>query len=301
MRLGSRNKNNLNKGDILMIFILTIVGIIGLITVVIFINQRISAFATATEIQRVAWSGEPEEVLPEERMSNGFHIVSGNGIEANIAMSGDDKVGREIINVTWDDPEKRKIDFPALKEINPDICAWIKIEGTPINYPVLKAPAGEDEDYYLKRSYKKKSDAHGSVYIRTGDNGMLESFDTVLYGHNMKDGTMFADAHKFLDQDYAKTRTILYIYLPDGTVEKARLVACYETDNELLGEKYNDFRMQTDREKYLSSFENRTQDFEYTKRALERSEAKLVTFSTCCKDDDKRLLMQFAVSDVYDT
>ena len=296
MRLFGKNDGKINMKEYILSIILCLVMFAGIGVFVFMLYQRASAYLTISEVQHIAWNesespGEGED----EIISNGFRIVSGDGIEANKAIALDDSVGKEVITVEWEKPESRKIDFDALKAVNPDICGWIRITGTPINYPILKATEGQDEDYYLAKNYKGKADAHGSIYIRSGDDGSFTGFDTVLYGHNMKDGTMFADIHKFTDPEYSNTRSMVYIYKPDGTVIKGHLMACYETDSELLSHKFNDFQMESDRERYLSSFENTTEFFGKVRNSIERKRTRLITLSTCCSDDDRRMLLQFAV------
>jgi len=89
------------------------------------------------------------------------------------------------------DPVSRKIDFAALLEINPDIIAWIYIPGTDIDYPVFCAPEGMDEDHYLRRDIKGRYNSHGGIYVRRSEIAEDGSIK-IIYGHNMRDGTMFA-------------------------------------------------------------------------------------------------------------
>lgn len=58
------------------------------------------------------------------------------------------------------------VDFPKLKKENPDICAWIRIDGTAIDYPVLRSDTLREEDFYLNHDYKKKNASHGAVYMQ---------------------------------------------------------------------------------------------------------------------------------------
>lgn len=89
------------------------------------------------------------------------------------------------------DPADRKIDFAALLEVNSDIIAWLSIPGTDIDYPVLCAPEGMDEDYYLRRDINGKYNPHGCIYARKSEMNEDGSIK-IIYGHNMRDGTMFA-------------------------------------------------------------------------------------------------------------
>jgi len=99
--------------------------------------------------------------------------------------------------------------YGALKEQNTDFVGWISIDGTAIDYPVMQTP--EDAYYYLKRDFQKKRNFCG-VPFADGACG-LSSADSnvILYGHNMKDGTMFSALLKYEDPDFfAKHSTIRF-------------------------------------------------------------------------------------------
>lgn len=104
------------------------------------------------------------------------------------------------------DPADRKIDFAALLEVNSDIIAWLSIPGTDIDYPVLCAPEGMDEDYYLRRDINGKYNPHGCIYARKSEMNEDGSI-TMIYGHNMRDGTMFGS---LTDVDSGE----LFLYTP---------------------------------------------------------------------------------------
>ena len=93
--------------------------------------------------------------------------------------------------------EENKIDWNYLKSINEDIIGWIAIEGTEINYPILK---DNDNLYYLKHNYLKKYNSNGSIF--TLDINPFNNNETLLYGHNMSNGTMFSILAKYLNKDY---------------------------------------------------------------------------------------------------
>ncbi len=114
------------------------------------------------------------------------------------------------VNPTTDDTS---IDWKHLKSINSDIIAWIEIENTSINYPILK----DNNLYYLKHSYDKKYNKNGSIF--TTDTYPFESEETVLYGHNMKNGSMFSDLGKYLKKDFFYAHNIIKIYTPNGDYE----------------------------------------------------------------------------------
>ena len=91
-----------------------------------------------------------------------------------------------------DDPYNVEIDFEGLKQINPDIMAWIKIPGTNIDYPILQN-AEEDDDYYLNRTMEGQEGLPGSIYMEKYDTPDFTDPVSVIYGHTLHDGTMFSE------------------------------------------------------------------------------------------------------------
>lgn len=83
---------------------------------------------------------------------------------------------------------------------NEDYRGWITVNGTDISYPIVK---GEDNDYYLKRSFDRNYDLNGTVFMDYRNLGFGFSQHIILYGHNMKDGSMFGDLKKYKDEGFA--------------------------------------------------------------------------------------------------
>lgn len=86
-----------------------------------------------------------------------------------------------------------------LQNENEDIKAWIKINDTNVNYPVVQA---SDNNYYLYRNYKKENSNYGSIFIDSNSNIENPNSNIIMYGHNMKDGSMFKDLLKYADEEY---------------------------------------------------------------------------------------------------
>lgn len=140
--------------------------------------------------------------------------------EANI-----EKLKEEVF--VYNDPNKQientvnqqvQLDFDRLHQLNKDIKGWIEIEKLNINYPILQA---NDNEYYLKRDYNKQKNISGSIFLDYRNNE-FEDKNTVLYGHNMKNGSMFGNLKKIINQDV-----------------KGDLTVCIESKNEIL--KYKIF------------------------------------------------------------
>lgn len=110
--------------------------------------------------------------------------------------------------------KENNIDWDYLKSINEDIIGWIEIEDTEINYPILK---DNDSLYYLKHNYLKKYNSNGSIF--TLDINPFNDSETLLYGHNMKNGTMFSALGRYLNKDFLFSHQKIKIYTQNKNYE----------------------------------------------------------------------------------
>lgn len=124
-----------------------------------------------------------------------------------------------------EDTQEKEIDWNYLKSVNEDIIAWIEIEDTNISYPVLK----DENLYYLKHSFNKKYNSNGSIF--TTNKNPFEDEETIIYGHNMKNGSMFSNLGKFLDEDFLSSHLKFKIYTPEKNYE-AYIFSVYSIDVE---------------------------------------------------------------------
>ena len=83
---------------------------------------------------------------------------------------------------------------------NSDMVGWIQIEGTSIDYPVMQTPA--DPNYYLKHDFEKRYTDYGCPFMQADCDAIASSDNLIIYGHNMKDGSMFADLAKYGSKDF---------------------------------------------------------------------------------------------------
>lgn len=93
-------------------------------------------------------------------------------------------------------------EYAPLFQMNPDLVGWIKIDDTVVNYPVMHAP--DRPDYYLTRDFYKESSNHGCIYIEEACDVNTPSDNVTIYGHRMRDGSMFAALHGYLKEDFFK-------------------------------------------------------------------------------------------------
>lgn len=103
-------------------------------------------------------------------------------------------------------------DIEALKEENSDIYAWITIPGTTIDYPILQS---EEDNFYLEHKVDKTEGLPGAVYTNKIDGKNFAKANSIVYGHNMKDGSYFGQLHLYEDEYFFDNNREVYIYLSD--------------------------------------------------------------------------------------
>ena len=105
-------------------------------------------------------------------------------------------------------PEETKQDrFEKLYEMNNDFYGWISIPDTRVNYPFMNTP--NDPEFYLRKNFDKEYSNAGVPFV--GEGCTLDSDNLIIYGHNMKNGTMFADIMNYDDQKYYEEHKTMYI------------------------------------------------------------------------------------------
>lgn len=119
------------------------------------------------------------------------------------------------------------VDFETLKEANPDIIGWIYWENTCVHYPIVQS---EDNDYYLHRLFDGTWSFSGTPFADYRHNGDFSDFQTTVYGHNMKNGTMFAPLTGYQSQEFYEENPVMWLLTPGGDY-KVELVAGLLTDD----------------------------------------------------------------------
>lgn len=108
---------------------------------------------------------------------------------------------------TASEPEKQA-SYQNLYWENTDMVGWIQIEGTNIDYPVMQTPA--DPTYYLKHDFEKNYTDYGCPFMQANCDALAPSDYLIIYGHNMKDGSMFADLAKYRSKDFWQTHKTVW-------------------------------------------------------------------------------------------
>ena len=129
-----------------------------------------------------------------------------------------------VIEEETEPPYESPIDFSALREINPDIVAWVEIPGTRIDYPVVQA---DNNETYLHRSLEGEESSAGAIYLDCDSDSDFMGKHSILYGHHMKNGSMFAEIVKFKEKSFFQEHREVILYLPDRELHLRTIAALY--------------------------------------------------------------------------
>lgn len=109
--------------------------------------------------------------------------------------------------VTWP-----QVDFEALSQINSDIVGWIYLEGSENNYPIAQS---DDNSYYLKHLFDRSSNSSGCVFLDCRNASDFTDRHSIIYGHHMKNGTMFSGLDSYKSQEYYDEHPQLWLLTPE--------------------------------------------------------------------------------------
>lgn len=139
------------------------------------------------------------------------------------------------------------IDLAALQQVNPDVIGWIYIPDTGIHFPLLQ---GQDNAYYLEHSWDGRANVLGSIYLECRNDPDFTDFNTIIYGHNIVGGEMFAPLHNYASEDYRRSHPYIYVLTPEGIFRYEIFASCLaDVDSVAYGLSFN---QTTTRENFLA-------------------------------------------------
>lgn len=128
------------------------------------------------------------------------------------------------------------IDFESLQKRNPDAYAWITVPGTQIDYPILQRE--NDNAYYLTHTIDHEEKTEGAIFTENYNSIDFEDPNTVIYGHDMKNGTMFRSLLEYQDREFFEENKEIIIYTPDA-IRHYEIFAAYPYDNRHILRSFN--------------------------------------------------------------
>lgn len=180
-----------------------------------------------------------------------------------------------------------EVDFDKLKSVNEDVVGWIYVDALPdISYPIVK---GKDNQTYLHQTYEKNYNFAGTIFVDYENSGDFSDCNTLVYGHNMKNGSMFGHLKKFREDDKLyKQDKYFWILTPERNY-RYEIITAYTTG--VNSDTYTLFKGPGEEfEEYLETIkgysEIQTDDTDLTIKD------RIVTLSTCTGNESTRFVVQ---------
>lgn len=193
-----------------------IAGICLIAGIIIFAGQRIADKESEALMESM-------QAQAESRQEDNSQLISGGDISADLIVSSGDAnsdISGGDLAATDNPSTEPPVDNPLVDNpyqdsflANEDMAAWLKIEGTRIDYPVMWTP--ENETYYLYKNFEGKEDQNGSLLLDTDSSLDPLTTNLIIHGHNMRDGDMFGTLTNYEDSDYCKQHNIISLYTED--------------------------------------------------------------------------------------
>lgn len=215
-----------------------------------------------------------------------------NNIASSYAANINEDIDTNADNDTPDATEKKSkgpIDFDSLMAKNDEVYAWIVVPNTQINYPVLQS--NSEDNFYLSHDINKRYSFPGAIYSQSCNSKDFTDRVTLLYGHNMANGSMFAGLHKYEDKTFFDENPYFYIYTPGHKLTYEVASALIYDDRHIM----NSFDFTNDEvyQKFIDSLLSpHSVNANVREGASVTINDKIVILSTCPNSGQGRYLVQ---------
>ena len=183
-----------------------------------------------------------------------------------------------------DAPKRKTIDWEGLKNRNEDIIGWIDIPAVEISYPLVQ---GDDNEFYLHRGIDKEYLFAGCLFLDSACDRELQNYNSIIYGHNMRNGSMFARLKEFLSAETIQKCPYFWIYTPGGDF-LFRVVSAHTAapGSDTFTVRFKDYKS------YAAWIEKMVALSAPSCGAVAVPGDRLVTLSTCTNDSSARMVVQ---------
>lgn len=183
------------------------------------------------------------------------------------------------------------VDFTHLQAINPEVIGWIRVGAINVSYPVAQA---KDNDFYLHRTFRKVDNFAGCIFENCDNSPYFTDQNTVIYGHNMKNGTMFGQLRKFTEQETIDKNPYFWMFTPNF-IYQYRIFSCSVVG--ATGDPYMVRFSQEEYQKFINDSIARS-EINCGNVSVTTSD-RVMTLSTCTGDSSTRRILQGVLEQVY--
>lgn len=181
-------------------------------------------------------------------------------------------------------PQAPQVDWEGLLAKNKNVIGWIQIEGTEISYPIMK---GTDNSYYLKHTFEGNYNIAGSIFVDYMNSSDFEDCNTLIYGHNMKNGSMFGMLRKHFKDEASVPGKYIWVCTPQQNY-RYEIFSSHVVD--AAGEVYTLFPEAG--EPFAEYLEHMVQQSMVDYKVPVTKDDKIITLSTCTGNDATRFVVQ---------
>ena len=273
----SQNKNDKRKIKIIVLTALIVVFGVILIVTAIILTQR--------------WMNDSQAVQTnkETQESSAESLVPGTSAPPGATYATDAEITTGEQPVIDDQPVDNPVDFKEMREQNPDVYSWIYIRDTQISLPVLQSSV--DDNFYLNHDWQKDDVFAGAIYSQSKNKRDYSDRVTVLYGHNMANGSMFANLFYFMDDDFFDSHRYFYVFTEDRKLTY-EVVSAFEYDNRHILNSF-DFKDDAVFQSWLDNAKNPHSLYSKVRDSVKLDlNSKMLVLSTCTDTGDNRFLVQ---------
>ena len=183
-----------------------------------------------------------------------------------------------------------QVDFAALQAINSDVVGWIYIPDTNVNYPILQ---GKNNDQYIYHLMTGEYNSAGSIFLEAGIARDFSAKNSVIYGHNMKNGTMFAGITGYKSQEFYDAHPTAMLLTPEGNYY-VHIFSGYVTD--IWGDAWDSGFSEDSFRQWLNKRERQSY---FTSDVIPTQQDRILTFSTCTYETDDARFVVHGVLEAY--
>lgn len=261
--------------------------------------SALGKYAALEDQQEPEIKDEPEETSGNDSSGDGVVLdteISGTETASTAEKEGEDfiyeteteedaKTGETIVQKKKLYYMKNPVDFMALQGINDDIVGWLKVGALDISYPVTQA---SDNDYYLHLTFELVQNTAGCIFVDYQNRPDFQDDNTIIYGHNMKDGSMFGTLKNFVQDGVYESDPYFWIYTPER-IYKYEIFNC-----STVGAVSNTYTLEFGSRKEFQNYLDKAlmQSQVDSSKVKVKSSDKIVTLSTCTGDEETRFVVQ---------
>jgi sortase B len=252
------------------------------------LKSEVTETINETEIEIIQeTTHEVESISPETEVAlETSEPEESTEVETEIEAEADEQYLSDYIDYN----PNLLVDYQKLKSINNDYRGWLNIPDTKVSYPV---PQGIDNNYYLHKLFETQQYEYaGSLYIDAYSTKLEDQDNLIIYGHNMRNGTMFGDLKKFKEKSFFDTHPYIEFYTEnEKRVYLIFSIRTIKSNINSLNYQLDEFDIQDYINKAIAESEH-SRDIDTKTNGFESNPySQIISLSTCVGDTSKRLLV----------